>query len=332
MVRRALKILADREVTPQTGLLKSTLLQLDSTFSERNYGASSFLDFVEKLAKSGYVHLKTSGRSVMVELNEGFVEEPRATAEGEDSAAAMPVAEHDANPAATPHNGSNATLAGSGHAPAGGDFVPAAFTAPSQEPAGPPLGDQADGVARAGQILTAATGARWPMYLRNVKQILRQAEGGFDERRYAFGGLMDLLKALQREGFVRIERDRRGGLRVFQGQALQRTASETLGNVLPQRQAVAGTDGETDIDPMDERQPSHLLEQAPQVDVDRLEDGPMPIDTTAELLGRAKHRKPRVRALVPAAAAAPKRAAAAKPAAKKAAAPKRASRKKPAAE
>src|ERR1700730_9390614 len=49
VVRRALKILADREVTPQTGLLKSTLLQLDSTFSERNYGASSFLDFVEKL-------------------------------------------------------------------------------------------------------------------------------------------------------------------------------------------------------------------------------------------------------------------------------------------
>ena len=72
IVRRAIKILADREVTPQTGLLKSTLLQLDSTFSERNYGASSFLDFVEKLAKSGYVHLKTSGRSVMVELNPGY--------------------------------------------------------------------------------------------------------------------------------------------------------------------------------------------------------------------------------------------------------------------
>ena len=49
--KRALKILADREVSPQTGLLKSTLLQLDSTFSERNYGASSFLDFVEKLAQ-----------------------------------------------------------------------------------------------------------------------------------------------------------------------------------------------------------------------------------------------------------------------------------------
>src|SRR2546421_4654661 len=75
LVRRALKILADREVSPQTGLLKSTLLQLDSTFSERNYGASSFLDFVEKLAQSGLVQLKHSGRSVMVELNEGFAGE-----------------------------------------------------------------------------------------------------------------------------------------------------------------------------------------------------------------------------------------------------------------
>ena len=70
IVRRALKILADREVSPQTGLLKSTLLQLDSTFSERNYGASSFLDFVEKLAQAGLVQLKHAGRSVMVELNE----------------------------------------------------------------------------------------------------------------------------------------------------------------------------------------------------------------------------------------------------------------------
>ena len=71
-MRRALKILADREVTPQTGLLKSTLLQLDSTFSERNYGASSFLDFAEKLAQAGLVQLKHAGRSVMVELNAEF--------------------------------------------------------------------------------------------------------------------------------------------------------------------------------------------------------------------------------------------------------------------
>ena len=39
LVRRALKVLTDREVSPQLGLLKSTLLQLDSTFTERDYGA-----------------------------------------------------------------------------------------------------------------------------------------------------------------------------------------------------------------------------------------------------------------------------------------------------
>src|SRR3989442_6396401 len=97
IVRRALKILADREVSPQTGLLKSTLLQLDSTFSERNYGASSFLDFAEKLAQAGLVQLKQAGRSVMVELNPGFSEETdaatvkaRTTSEGEgDESAAM---------------------------------------------------------------------------------------------------------------------------------------------------------------------------------------------------------------------------------------------------
>src|SRR4029079_13870477 len=75
IVRRALKILADREVSPQTGLLKSTLLQLDSTFSERNYGASSFLDFAEKLAQAGLITLKHAGRSVMVELNAGATED-----------------------------------------------------------------------------------------------------------------------------------------------------------------------------------------------------------------------------------------------------------------
>src|SRR5687768_14381443 len=48
MVRRALKVLSDREVSPQLGLLKSTLLQLDSTFSERDYNASTFRDFIEK--------------------------------------------------------------------------------------------------------------------------------------------------------------------------------------------------------------------------------------------------------------------------------------------
>ncbi|HTU01079.1 MAG TPA: NYN domain-containing protein, partial [Candidatus Sulfotelmatobacter sp.] len=70
LIRRGLKLLADREVTPQIGLLKSTLLQLDSSFSERAYGCSSFRDFVEKLAKAGYLILKGDDRSFQVELRE----------------------------------------------------------------------------------------------------------------------------------------------------------------------------------------------------------------------------------------------------------------------
>ena len=50
-IQRALKILAEREVAPQLGLLKSTMLQLDATFTERDYGAGSFLEFIRKLEK-----------------------------------------------------------------------------------------------------------------------------------------------------------------------------------------------------------------------------------------------------------------------------------------
>src|SRR5262245_40715883 len=42
LVERALGVLERREVRPQLGLLKSTMLQLDSTFNEKSYGANSF--------------------------------------------------------------------------------------------------------------------------------------------------------------------------------------------------------------------------------------------------------------------------------------------------
>ena len=69
-MKRALKVLSEREVTPQLGLLKSTLLQLDSTFSEREYGAGSFRDFMEKVAEAGAVTLQQAGRSMLVEAVE----------------------------------------------------------------------------------------------------------------------------------------------------------------------------------------------------------------------------------------------------------------------
>lgn len=58
LLSRALKVLNDREHEPLLGLVKSTMIQLDSTFTERDYGVSSFLDFAEKLAAAGLVHLE----------------------------------------------------------------------------------------------------------------------------------------------------------------------------------------------------------------------------------------------------------------------------------
>ena len=130
-----------------------------------------------------------------------------------------------------------------------------------------------------------------------MKQILRQADGGFDERRYGFGGLMDLLKALQRDGLVRIERDRRGGLRVFQGQALQAAARSQVYVGLPK-------DVEEEIEAIEsigaapvEAQPGEVLATIEPIETEQTEAEPIPIDTTAELLGRVKARKPRARTL-----------------------------------
>lgn len=62
LLHRALEVLARREVQPQLGLLKSTMLQLDSSFTERDYGASSFRMFVEMLGKAHLVEInKVSG-------------------------------------------------------------------------------------------------------------------------------------------------------------------------------------------------------------------------------------------------------------------------------
>jgi len=295
IVRRALKILSEREVSPQIGLLKSTLLQLDSTFSERSYGASSFLDFVEKVAQSGLVQLKHAGRSVMVELNENFDERGSSTA----VVASRPIAV--------------AETGDEGHG-AAAEAVQASQLAPVEAPV-VPKGDQADGVRLMGQILTAATTARWPMYLRNFKQLLRAAEGGFDERRYGFMGLIDLLRAGQREGLVRLERDRRGGLRVFKGPALQQTGPSPAidpSQEVTKAEPEAGRLDSLDTQPVEAKDRFELEEQAEE---DRFNVEPIPTDTMAGPLDSTKPRRlrSRVAAAAPVAARVPRKATPKKP-------------------
>src|SRR5437667_1260664 len=106
LIRRALKVLADCEVSPQLGLLKSTLLQLDSTFSGRDYGASTFRDFIEKMATAGYVRLKQVDRSLLVELKEqgqAEAEEPEREVAAAAPANGQPMEQtHTPPPAPTP--------------------------------------------------------------------------------------------------------------------------------------------------------------------------------------------------------------------------------------
>lgn len=198
LVRRALKVLADREVTPQLGLLKSTLLQLDSSFSERDYGVSSFRDFAEKLAEKGIVLLKHTGRSTLVELSEA----------GAAMADAAPVA---------PVEGTVAPVEG---APAAAVAGPVAGAAPAPAPRVPRELDPAtqaaiaEGVELVRNLLAdPPQPPRWPMYLRQIKQFIRASHPDFDDRKY--GSIVDLMRACQKEGLVKLERDRQGGLRVF---------------------------------------------------------------------------------------------------------------------
>jgi hypothetical protein len=75
-----------------------------------------------------------------------------------------------------------------------------------------------DGIRAVQQaIVDAPTPPRWPMYVRQAKQFLRQAIEGFDERKYGFSSVVDLLRAAGKEGVLRIERDRQGAIRLFPG-------------------------------------------------------------------------------------------------------------------
>jgi uncharacterized protein (TIGR00288 family) len=76
LVERALQVLERREVRPQLGLLKSTMLQLDSSFSERAFGAGSFTDFIERLRKSDLIQVTGGeGRYMIQRKRNGAVPE-----------------------------------------------------------------------------------------------------------------------------------------------------------------------------------------------------------------------------------------------------------------
>src|SRR5438094_59626 len=193
LVRRALKVLTDREVSPQLGLLKSTLLQLDSTFSERDYGASTFRDFIEKMASAGYVNLKQVDRSLLVELKDQEQEQEETSEPEREVVAAAP-----------PANGQGE---------------------PVHVPPAPPSPMQVEEGVRAMQeaFQNSRIAPHWPMYLRNVKQFIKNALPTFDEHRYGFHSFLEAVRSGQRAGLFRLERNRQGILRVYPGNQISQS-------------------------------------------------------------------------------------------------------------
>ena len=162
---------------------------------------SSFRDFAQKLANAGYVTLRENGRNVLVELKEG---------------------------------GGPAPADGDGHTPHEARPEPRAET--RQEPRSEPRA--AEAIAEVRRLFQAAPNPpRWPMYVRQVKQFLRGVDPTFDERNFGFQSLNDLLRACQREGLFRMERDRQGVMRFFQGNVMRPVDGEAGGT--PESEAEA---------------------------------------------------------------------------------------------
>jgi uncharacterized LabA/DUF88 family protein len=200
LVRRALKVLVDREVTPQLGVLKSTLLQLDSTFSEREYGAGSFRDFIQKLAKAGFVTLKGADRSLHVWWKDGDSQAlPAEPAAGRGQETPTPAVREEEEPV---------------------EGAPASAEAASATDADPAR--LAEGFALMRRALVKVPNPRWPFYVRQLKQLFKSQLGDFDERKFGFNGLVDAARYCQKQGLLRVDRDRMGVLRVYAGPELAR--------------------------------------------------------------------------------------------------------------
>jgi hypothetical protein len=176
-------------------------LQLDPTFSERDFGAGSFLDFIQKLRKAGLVEMRRTERGYLVEAPEAEAV-PEAPAEPVE----VPV---EAEPAAE---------------------APVLEAQPvSSAPPVIPAASLEDSLA----VLRLALPGHFekapnrPVYLRQIRQILRAAGSAIDERS-GFRGLLDILHQAQREGWVRLHRDRKGVWRIFPTAASAPAPAATL--------------------------------------------------------------------------------------------------------
>ncbi|HEV2425287.1 MAG TPA: NYN domain-containing protein [Terriglobia bacterium] len=229
-IQRALAVLAERGVSPQLGLLKSTLLQLDSTFTERDYGVSTFLDFMQKMEEAGLLRLRKIDRGYLVETAGKPAEAPAVSAPENGHAAAEEISAE-----------TEVAVNGDGAAgPAGQESAPE----------GPPVSmtpEQALEILRRAVEAESEKSPNRPLYLRHIRHGLKGVDKDFDERRAGFARITDLLHGAQREGWLSLQRDRKGVLRMFYrpqseaAEAVEEAAAiEETGPV--QAEATASTD------------------------------------------------------------------------------------------
>jgi uncharacterized LabA/DUF88 family protein len=204
-VQRALKILADRGVEPQLGPLKSTLLQLDSTFSERDYGASSFREFIQRLADRHHLALRRIDQGYLVETNgESAPEVDRAPERVAPRTHAAPLDPSVEEPIAAAAQEGDAGAAGRERRPAE---------------------EAVELLRRAAEKIGGTRGGR-PTYVRHLAQALRSVDPDFDETRYGFRTLTELMHVGAREGIFKMQRDRQGAWRVTVDAVLDSDALE----------------------------------------------------------------------------------------------------------
>jgi ribonuclease E len=219
-VQRALKILADKGVQPLRGPIKSTLLQLDSTFSERDFGVSSFREFIQKLADKRLLSMKRIDQGYLVESTSDSVPERAPESSSKDEAASEETPEAGKEPAAT--------------APASAPEAPAAPA--STEPIPPEEGLKLLGQAAA-NLAEKRSGK--PVYVRHLAQELRAIVGEFDESRFGFRTLTEMAHEAQKAGLLSMQRDRVGAWRV---------TATSGGNATAEKSEASSSETESKVD------------------------------------------------------------------------------------
>jgi hypothetical protein len=234
------------------------------------------LEFIRKLEKDNLVQARKTDRGYLVEIVE---------AEGSKEPlpeAVEPASEAFVEPAA----------------PA----APAELAPPPTPEAAPEPGLNAEetlALLKKALSLLMEKGPSRPIYLRQVRQAMRSADGRFDERQAGFRGLLDLLHQAQREGWLRLHRDRKGIWRIF-STSTEAVPAPVVPEAVPEPAVVADTETappETDVvwEAMETPEETTVLE-APQAEPPPSEPPAAPVEAAPEKRARKAHaakRSPR---------------------------------------